>query len=84
MTLDKLLELSNSEMDIKFIEAEQRRIEPYVCEGDLQAEVKSDMGRWAKATGVWGQMHYRDIVLLNAEQRGWTQEGLTGMEIVDV
>ena len=84
MTLDKLLELSNCEMDIKFIEAEQRRIEPYVCEGDLQAEVKSDMGRWAKATGVWGQMHYRDIVLLNAEQRGWTQEGLTGMEIVDV
>lgn len=84
MTLDKLLELSEREMDIKFIEAEQRRIEPYVCEGDLQAEVKSDMGRWAKATGVWGQMHYRDIVLLNAEQRGWTQEGLTGMEIVDV
>jgi len=83
MTLQKLLELSEREMNIKFIEAEQRRIEPYVCEGDMQAEVKSDMGRWAKATGVWGQMHYRDIVLLNAEQRGWTQEGFTGMEIVD-
>lgn len=83
MTLNELLELSNREMDNKFIEAEQRRIEPYLYEGDLQVEVKSDMGRWAKSTGVWGQMHYRDIVLLNAEQRGWTQKGFTGLEIIE-
>ena len=83
MTLDKLLELSNREMDIKFIEAEQRRIEPYVCEGDMQAEVKSDMGRWAKATGVWGSMHYSHIVEAFAEARGWTQQGFTGMEIIE-
>ena len=83
MTLEKLLELSNREMEIKFVEAEQRRIEPYVCEGDMQAEVKSDMGKWAKATGVWGSMHYSHIIEAFAEARGWTQEGFTGMEIVD-
>jgi len=83
MTLDKLLELSKREGDNRFIEAEQRRIEPYVCEGDMQAEVKSDMGRWAKATGVWGRMHYSHIVEAFAEARGWTQQGFTGMEIIE-
>jgi hypothetical protein len=83
MTLDKLLELSKREGDNRFIEAEQRRIEPYVCEGDMQAEVKSDMGRWAKATGVWGSMHYSHIVEAFAEARGWTQQGFTGMEIIE-
>ena len=83
MTLDKLLELSKREGDNRFIEAEQRRIEPYVCEGDMQAEVKSDMGKWAKATGIWGSMHYSHIVDAYAEARGWTQEGFTGLEIVE-
>jgi len=83
MTLDKLLELSKREGDNRFIEAEQRRIEPYVCEGDMQAEVKSDMGRWAKATGVWGSTHYSHIVEAFAEARGWTQQGFTGMEIIE-
>ena len=83
MTLQKLLKLSDHAMEIKFVEAEQRRIEPYVYEGDMQAEVKSDMGKWAKATGVWGSMHYSQIVEAFAEARGWKQEGFTGMEIVD-
>lgn len=82
MTFQELLELSERSADIKFIEAEQRRIEPWVCEGDMQAEVKSDMGRWAKATGVWGTMHYSHIVAAYAKHRGWTQEDFTGMEIV--
>ena len=77
-----LSDIQKFAMDNLFVEEEYRRIEPQVCEGEMQAAVKSDMGKWAKATGVWGQMHYRDIVLLNAEQRGWTQEGFTGMEIV--
>jgi len=81
MTLDKLLELSEREGIRKFIEAEHRRIEPWTCEGDMQAEVKSDMGKWAKSTGVWGTMHYSHIVESFAEARGWTQEGFTGMEI---
>ena len=82
MTLEQLLELNQQEADRKFIEEEQRRIEPWVCEGDMQAEVKSDMGKWAKATGIWGSMHYSHIVKAFAEARGWTQEGFTGMETV--
>jgi len=70
-------------MDNLFIEEEYRRIEPYICEGDMQAEVKSDMGKWAKATGVWGSMHYSHIVEAFAEARGWTQEGFTGLEIIE-
>lgn len=70
-------------IDNLFIEEESRRIDPYVCEGDMQAEVKSDMGKWAKATGVWGSMHYSHIVEAFAEARGWTQEGFTGLEIIE-
>ena len=70
-------------IDNLLIEEEGRRIEPYICEGDMQAEVKSDMGKWAKATGVWGSMHYSHIVDAHAEARGWTQEGFTGMEIIE-
>lgn len=82
MTLQKLLKLSDHEMNNKFIEAEQRRIEAYSFEGDLQVEVKRDMGKWAKDTGVWTSMHYNQIVEAFAEDRGWTQEGFTGMEVV--
>ena len=70
-------------MDNLFIEDEGRRIDPYVYEGDMQAEVKSDMGRWAKATGVWGNMHYSHIVEAFAEARGWTQEGFDEMEVIE-
>ena len=84
MTLDKLLELSNCEMDNKFIEAEQRRVDPYAFEGDMQSGVKSDMKRWGLDTGLWPNSNYQDIVIGHAEARGWTQEGFTGMEIVDV
>lgn len=70
-------------MDNLFIEEEGRRIDPYVCEGDMQAEVKSDMGRWAKATGVWGNMHYSHIVEAFAKARGWTQEGFDEMEVIE-
>jgi len=83
MTLDKLLELSEREGVRKFIEAEQRRIEPYTFEGDMQSGIKSDMKRWGLDTGLWPNSHYQDIVLAHAESRGWTQEGFTGMEIFE-
>ena len=70
-------------IDSLLIEEEYRRIEPYICEGDMQAEVKSDMGKWAKATGVWGSMHYSHIVEAFAEARGWTQEGFDEMEVIE-
>ena len=68
--------------DTKFIEEEVNRINAEVREGDMQAEVKSDMSKWAKATGVWGSMHYSQIVDAYAEYRGWTQEGSNEMEII--
>jgi len=67
-------------IDNMLIEEEARRIEPYVVQGDMQAEVQMDMGRWAKDTGIWGSMHYSHIVEAYAEARGWSQEGFTGME----
>jgi hypothetical protein len=69
--------------DMILVEEEQRRIEPYVCEGDMQAEVKSDMGKWAKASGRGWSQHHSHIVDAYAEARGWTQEGFTGMEIAE-
>jgi len=82
MTLQKLLELSNREMDNKFIEAEQRRIEPYDFEGDLQYQIKQDVKAWAVKEGLWPQINRFRILEEYAETRGWTQEGFTGMEIV--
>jgi len=71
-------------VDDMLIEEEIRRIEPQMCEGDMQAEVKSDMGKWAKASGRGWSRHHSHIVDAYAEARGWTQEGFTGMEIIDV
>tara|TARA_A200000159_G_C7322635_1_gene339484 strand:+ start:471 stop:749 length:279 start_codon:yes stop_codon:yes gene_type:complete len=33
-------------------------------------------------TGLWPSADYRDIIDAHADARGWTQEGFTGMEIV--
>lgn len=70
-------------LDIQFIEEEVHRINAWKHEGDMEAEVKSDMGKWAKATGIWTRpIHYRHIVDAYAEARGWTQEGFDEMEII--
>jgi len=57
------------------------RINPQSVQGEQSIMVQSDMGKWAKATGVWGSMHYSHIVEAFAGDRGWTQEGFTGMEV---
>jgi hypothetical protein len=80
MTLQKLLELSEREGNIKFIEAEQRRIEPYAFEGDLQYQVKQDVKAWAVKEGLWPRINRFRILEEYAEARGWTQKGFTGME----
>ena len=82
MTLEKLLEISQREGDRKFIEAEQRRIEPYSFEEYHQSQVKQDMKAWARKEGLWPQINYYRIIEAHAEDRGWTQEGFTGLEIV--
>lgn len=65
--------------DLIFEEVDHINAKP--VQGEQSIMVQHDMGRWAKATGVWGSMHYSHIVNAHAEARGWTQEGFTGMEI---
>jgi len=62
---------------------EVARVHAEIVQGDMQAEVKSDMGKWAKASGRGWSRHHSHIVDAYAEARGWTQEGFTGMEICD-
>jgi hypothetical protein len=81
MTLEKLLEISEREGVRKFIEGEQRRIEPYAFEGDLQYQLKQDVKAWAVKEGLWPRINRFRIAEAYAEEKGWTQEGFTGMEI---
>ena len=69
--------------DIKFIEEEQRRIEPYTAQGEQSSMVQSDMKKWAEKEGHWPQMDYIHMVAAHGVARGWTQEGFTGMEIIE-
>ena len=64
-----------------FIEEEGRRVDPYVCEGDMQAEVKSDMKKWAIENDMWPSSHYANIIDGHAEARGWTQTSFDEMEL---
>jgi len=81
MTLEKLLEMSELEGVRKFIEAEQRRIEPYAFEGDQQYQVKQDVKAWAVKEGMWPRINRFRVVEEYAEELGWTQEGFTGLEM---
>lgn len=81
MTLDKLLEMSQRAGDKKFIEAEQRRIEPYAFEADQQYQVKQDVKAWAVENDHRPETIYSNMIALHAFDRGWTQEGFTGLEM---
>ncbi|MCG7944853.1 MAG: hypothetical protein N0C84_00750 [Candidatus Thiodiazotropha taylori] len=70
-------------IDNLLIEEEYRRIDAQLAQGEQSIMVQHDMGKWAKATGVWGTMHYSHIVEAFAEARGWTQKDFTGLEIID-
>lgn len=83
MTLDKLLEMSEREGVRKFIEAEQRRIKPYSFEADQSVQIKKDVKAWAVKEGLWPRINRFRILEEYAEDRGWMQEGFTGMEIVE-
>ena len=66
--------------DIKFMEEEQRRIEPLTMQGEQSSMVQSDMKKWAEKEGHWPMMDYVHMAAAHAVARGWTQEGFTGME----
>jgi len=69
--------------DMIFIEDEQRRIDAQPAQGEQSSAVQSDMKKWAQKEGMWPQIDYKAMIDAHAEARGWTQEGFTGMEIIE-
>lgn len=69
--------------DIMFIEDEQFRINADTAQGEQSSAVQVDMKKWAQKEGLWPQINYHRIIEAHAEARGWTQEGFTGLEIIE-
>ena len=53
------------------------------AQGEQSIMVQRDMKKWAEKEGHWPQMDYVHMIAAHAVARGWTQEGFTGMEIVE-
>ena len=70
-------------IDSLLIEEEYRRIDAQTAQGEQSSAVQSDMKKWAEKEGHWPMMDYVHMVAAHAVARGWTQEGFTGMEIVE-
>jgi len=64
-------------------EEEMNRIEALPAQGEQSIMVQRDMKQWAEKEGMWPMAQYTHIVDAHARHRGWTQEGFTGMEIVE-
>ncbi len=64
-------------------EEEMNRIYAEPVQGEQSIMVQSDMKNWAQKEGMWPHSHYANIISGHAEARGWTQEGFTGMEIIE-
>jgi hypothetical protein len=64
-------------------EEEINRLEASPVQGDQSCMVQRDMKQWAQKEGMWPMSQYTHIVDAHARHRGWTQEGVTGMEIAD-
>ena len=62
---------------------EVARVHAETAQGKQSIAVQIDMKNWAKQEGLWPSSNYGRIVRRHAEARGWTQEGFTGMEIVE-
>ena len=63
-------------------EEEKDRIYAEPVQGEQSIMVQSDMKKWAQKEGLWPHSHYNNIIGSHADARGWTQEGFTGMEII--
>jgi len=70
-------------IDSILIEEEYRRIDAQTAQGEQSSAVQSDMKKWAEKEGHWPMMDYVHMVAAHAVARGWTQEGFTGMEIIE-
>ena len=64
-------------------EEEINRLEALPFQGEQSYMVQIDMKKWAQKEGLWPTTNYGRIIREHADARGWTQEGFTGMEIVD-
>lgn len=53
------------------------------AQGEQSSMVQVDMKKWAQKEGLWPQINYHRIIEAHAEARGWTQEGFTGLEIIE-
>lgn len=65
------------------VEEELERINALPFQGEQSSMVQVDMKKWAQKEGHWPQMDYVHMIAAHAVARGWTQEGFTGMEIVE-
>ena len=64
-------------------EEEKDRIYAEPVQGEQSIMVQSDMKAYGLKTGLWPNSHYDNIMGAHADARGWTQEGFTGMEIIE-
>jgi len=63
-------------------EEEINRLEASPVQGDQSCMVQRDMKQLAQKEGMWPMSQYTHIIDAHARHRGWTQQGFTGMEIV--
>lgn len=68
--------------DMMFIVEEAARINAKPVEGDQAELVKLDMECWSIRNGMFDTATYNEIVKAHADDRGWSQEGVNGLEIV--
>jgi len=67
--------------EILFIENESDRINALPAQGEQSIMIQSDMKKWGQKEGLWPQINYHRIIEAHAEDRGWMQEGFTGLEM---
>ena len=63
-------------------EEEMNRLEALPVQGEQSIMVQVEMKKWAQKAVMWPMSQYTHIVDAHARHRGWTQEGFTGMEII--
>ena len=69
--------------EMKFVEDEEFRINALPVQGEQSIAVQLDMKQWALKQGYWPNEEYGRIMFHYAGARGWTQEGFSGMEIIE-
>ena len=69
--------------DTNFIWDEVNKVNAGTSQGQHSLMVEMDMWAWKQNTTWTNGTTLKDIIHAYAEERGWTQEGFTGMEVYD-